>query len=87
MPSIQPLLGILYLYSLAYFFVHMGTNPNSAMFCKIIMDMDMLKWCKWKKFVLNFFERSLQPQNKTKLNTQHRKCLETCILHEIFVIV
>jgi hypothetical protein len=35
----------------------------------------------------NFFDGSLQPQNKTKLNAQCRRRLETCLLHEIFVVV
>jgi hypothetical protein len=77
-----------YIYILQpFFFVQMGTNSNLVVFYKNVLDMDMLTWCKWKTFVLNFFDGSLQPQNKTKLNAQHRKHLETCLLQEIFVIV
>jgi len=77
-----------YIYTLQLFIlVQTCTNPNLVVFCKNAMDMDMLTWCKWKKKVLNFSNGSLQPQNKTKLNAQHRRRLETCLLHEIFVVL
>jgi hypothetical protein len=44
--------------------------------------MQMKKLC-----LIDFFDGSLQLQNKTKLNTEHKGCLETCLLHEIFVVV
>jgi len=70
-----------------FFFVHMCTNPNLVVFCKIAVDMDMLTWCKWKNFVSIFFYGSFQLQNKTELNTQHKRCLETCLLHDIYVVL
>jgi hypothetical protein len=65
----------------------MGTNLNLAMFCKSVVNMDIVTWCKWKSFVLNFFDATCVPQNKFKLNAQHNTCLWTCLLGEIFVVV
>ncbi len=65
----------------------MGTNPNLVVFYKNAMDMDMLTWCKWKNFVLDFFDGSLQPHNKIKLNAQHNKHLGICLLLDIFIVV
>jgi hypothetical protein len=87
MPNIQPLPRILCLHSLVFSVAQTGTNPNLMVFYKSAMDMDMLTWCKWKTIVLNFFDGSFQPQNKTKLNAQHRRRLEICLFQRIFVVV
>jgi hypothetical protein len=87
MPSIQPLLEIMHLHSSTFFSPHASTNPNLMVFDKSIMDMDTLKWHKWKTSTLFFFDGTFQSQNKTKLNTQNSLSLGTCQVGDILVVV
>jgi hypothetical protein len=42
MPNTQPLLGILHLYSLAFFYLLKGNCPNPLVFDKSALDMDIV---------------------------------------------
>jgi hypothetical protein len=88
MPNIQLLPITLHLQSLVFFFFCI--NGYKSKFGGVLQECrgygyaDMMQM---KKLVIDLFDGSLQPQNKTKLNAQHSICLGTCLLPDIFIIV
>jgi hypothetical protein len=58
-----------------------------VVFCKSVMDMDIVTWCNWISFVLNLFGGTFLFQNKTKLNAQHNTQLGRCLVGDMFVVV
>jgi hypothetical protein len=47
MPSTQPLLGTLHLYSSTLFSLLMGNTPNLLVFDNSVWDMDIMTLCEW----------------------------------------